>query len=398
MRPEKGSVKVGDQLTVDISKIVPRGLGLGFANGSTVFVALAAPGDRVAVRVTEVKGNAAFAEIEEVITPSARRIKPPCPYFGTCGGCDFQQMDYAAQVEAKVGIIQDCLHRIGKIDYSGQFDIIHSPLEFGYRSRAQWHADINAHTIGYYRRSSHDVVDIEQCPIASPVLNETLKELRDTIEWGTIWGNRIAIEAAHGDDGGVSVYSSELTVPTQEITAATAGERFNYSAKSFFQGNRSIVEQLVNAAIDGASGATAIDLYSGVGLFTLPLARKFDKITAVEENSEAVDFAEKNAKRAELTNASFVRGKVDGFVREAASASADFILLDPPRAGGSKDTIRNIARVAATEISYVSCEPSILARDLRWLIDLGWNIERITAIDMFPQTHHVETVVRLKRQ
>src|SRR5215213_312671 len=120
MKPEKGSVKVGDQLTVDISKIVPRGLGLGFANGSTFFVALAAPGDRVAVRVTEVKGNAAFGEIEEVITPSARRIKPPCPYFGTCGGCDFQQMDYEAQVEAKVGIIQDCLHRIGKIDYEGE--------------------------------------------------------------------------------------------------------------------------------------------------------------------------------------------------------------------------------------------------------------------------------------
>jgi len=398
MKPEKGSVKVGDQLTVDISKIVPRGLGLGFASGSTFFVALAAPGDRVAVRVTEVKGNAAFGEIEEVITPSARRIKPPCPYFGTCGGCDFQQMDYEAQVEAKVGIIQDCLHRIGKIDYEGELDVIRSPLEFGYRTRAQWHADINEHTIGYYRRSSHDVVDIEQCPIASPVLNQTLKELRDTIEWGTIWGNRIAIEAANGDDGSVSIYSSELTIPTQEITVAAAGERFDYSAKSFFQGNRSIVEQLVNAAVEGASGETAIDLYSGVGLFTLPLARKFKKVDAIEENLEAVDFAERNAKRAELTNASFVRGKVDSFVREAASASADFILLDPPRAGGSKDTIRNIARVAATEISYVSCEPSILARDLRWLIDWGWSIERITAIDMFPQTHHVETVVRLKRQ
>ncbi|HMJ08048.1 MAG TPA: RsmD family RNA methyltransferase, partial [Pyrinomonadaceae bacterium] len=185
--------------------------------------------------------------------------------------------------------------------------------------------------------------------------------------------------------------------PTAEITAAAAGERFNYSAKSFFQGNKSIVERLVSSAIDGAAGKKALDLYSGVGLFTLPLGRKFEQVTAVEENAEAVDFAESNARSAGLTNVSFVRDKVDGFVREAASESVDFVLLDPPRAGGSKETIRNIARLGPAEISYVSCEPSILARDLRVLLDLGYLISRITAIDMFPQTHHVETVVRLTR-
>ena len=398
MRSEKSSVKVGDRLTVEITKIVPRGLGLGFTEGLTVFVPLAAAGDTVSVSVREVKGSTAFAELDAVIKPSEHRIEPPCQYFGRCGGCDFQQMNYAAQVDAKVGIIRDCLRRIGKIDYTGEFNVIVSPLEFGYRSRAQWHADVNEHTIGYYRRLSHDVIDVEQCPIASPELNRTLAELRENIEWQTIWGNRIAIEAANGDDGSVSIYSSELTLPTNAITATAAGEKFNYSARSFFQGNRSIVEQLISSAIDGASGEAAIDLYSGVGLFALPVARKFKKVTAVEENPEAVDFAEVNARRGEITNTTFIRDKVDRFVRDAAPESADFVLLDPPRAGGSKETVRHISRIAANEISYVSCEPSILARDLRWLIDWGFAVARITAIDMFPQTHHVETVVRLVRQ
>jgi 23S rRNA (uracil1939-C5)-methyltransferase len=329
-----------------------------------VFVPLAAAGDRLLVRVREMKGKAAFAEIEEVIAPSERRIEPPCPYFGTCGGCDFQQMDYAAQVDAKVGIIRDCLHRIGKIDYTGEFEVIASPLEFGYRTRAQWHADVNKQEIGYYRRLSHDVVDVDHCPIASPELNETLKELRGTIEWGTIWGNRIAIDVANGDEGDVSIYSSELTVPTSEITTSVAGERFNYTARNFFQGNRSVVEQLV---------------------------------AAVEENPAAVDFAERNARRAGLANISHVRGKVDRFVKEEPAGTTDFLLLDPPRAGGSKETVLNITRLAAPHISYVSCEPSTLARDLRWMLDAGYRIDRITAVDMFPQTHHVETVVRLTR-
>lgn len=397
MISEKGNLTIGEKLTVDITKIVPRGFGLGFAEGSTVFVPLAVAGDRLTVSVREIKGNAVFAEIDEVLTPSERRITPPCPYFGSCGGCNFQQMDYSAQVEAKVAIIQDCLRRIGKIDYSGEFAVVASPQEFGYRSRVQWHADTGHRTIGYFRRLSHDVIDIEHCPIASTELNDTLAEVRETIEWETIRGHRIAIEAANGDDGSVSIYSSELTVPTIDVTANAAGEKFDYSATSFFQGNRSVVEHLINAAIGGAAGEKAVDLYSGVGLFSLPLARKFKNVTAVEENSEAVDYAEKNARRAGLTNVSFIRGKVDGFVRDAVTGGADFVLLDPPRAGGSKDTIRQIGRLAGKEISYVSCEPSILARDLRVLLDSGYEIKRITAMDMFPQTHHVETIVRLER-
>ena len=397
MKHEKGSLNVGDSIEVEITKIVPRGLGLAFAQGCTIFVPLAAPGDRLTARVVETKANSVFAEIENIEIPSPVRIPPPCPYFGSCGGCDFQQMHYSAQLNAKVGIIRDCLDRIGKIENYGEIRVVPSPLEFGYRTRAQWHADIKQKTIGYFRRASHEVIDIEHCPILVPELDTKLQELRSNIEWDSISNNRIAVEAATGDDGSVSVYSAELIESTDQISAKIAGEKYEYSARSFFQGNRSIVESLVDCAIGGASGEKAVDLYSGVGLFTLPLARKFTRVTAVEDNFDAVDLAEINAEHGDLANISFVRDRVDRYVREARSDSADFVLLDPPRAGGSKDTIRNIARLGPSQISYVSCEPSILARDLRVLIDLGYTIESVTALDLFPQTHHVETVVRLSR-
>ena len=397
MKDMSAKLHPGDELTVDIARIVPRGFGIGFVEGHTVFVALAAPGDRLAVRISEVKGNSAFAEIEKILVPGPDRIEPPCPYFGTCGGCDFQQLDYGSQLASKVAIVRDCLHRIGKIEFEN-IETIASPLEFKYRTRAQWHANTRDRTIGYYRRSSHQVIDIEHCPILAPELDQKLRELRSTFDWDSIWSEKIAIEAARGDDGTISVYSSEFGEGAGDVFADAAGERFQYSARSFFQGNRSIVDDLVRIAIDGAAGEKALDLYSGVGLFTIPLARRFSNVESVEENGEAVDYAEKNIRAGGIQNVAAHRGRVDAYVREAGSDSADFVLLDPPRAGGSKDTIRHIARVARHGISYVSCEPSILARDLRVLLDCGYSIERITAIDMFPQTHHVETVVRLSRQ
>lgn len=397
MKREKGSLTVGERVEVEITKIVPRGLGLAYAEGCTVFVPLSAPGDKLTAIVRETKGGSAFAEIESIGTPSERRIVPPCPYFGECGGCDLQQMDYEAQLAAKAGIVRDCLDRIGKLENYGEVKMIPSPREFQYRTRAQWHADINARTIGYFRRASHEVIDIKHCPILAPELDAKLQELRASIDWGHVSNNRIAVEAAVGDDGKVSLYSSELIERTDEISATISGERYDYSARSFFQGNRSIVEALVAAATEGASGDKAVDLYSGVGLFTLPLARKFGKVTAVEDNFDAVDLAEINAEHASLANISFVRERVDRYVREARTDSADFVLLDPPRAGGSKDTIRNISRLGPSQISYVSCEPSMLARDVRVLVDLGYAIDTVTALDLFPQTHHVETVVRMSK-
>ena len=389
------SYKTGDELEIIVKKIVPRGLGLGFAEKLTVFVPLTAAGDNVRVRLNEVKGKIAFAEAVNVIEPSPDRVKPPCPYFGVCGGCDFQQMTYAAQLEAKLGIIRDCLHRIGKIEYEGEIKMIGSPREFAYRSRAQWHIDTRAKKIGYFKRASHEVIDIAQCPILVPELEQTLVELRETVEWESFWAERLEIEAASSGSDQVSIYGEELIEPTDEIFFTAAGERYYYSARSFFQGNQFLVESLIETAIGDARGIRALDLYCGVGLFSLPLAKRFDQVMGVEGNETAIEFAEKNAGNARLHNIKFAVGAVGEFLKETNLEGTDLVLLDPPRAGTEKGVIETLVKMKPKQISYVSCEPSILARDLRVFLDNGYRIDSITALDLFPQTHHIETIVRM---
>ncbi|MGH9946109.1 MAG: class I SAM-dependent RNA methyltransferase [Pyrinomonadaceae bacterium] len=388
---------INDLIEVKIEKIVPRGFGLAFAENLTIFVALAAVGDRLRVRLSEIKGKLAYAEIESVIEPSANRVEPPCEYFGTCGGCDFQQMNYAAQLVAKVGIIRDCLHRIAKIEYEKEIPIIPSPSEFGYRMRAQWHAETASKKIGYYQRNSRDLVDIEKCIVLAPELNAELSAMRNEIPWGTIAGGRFQIDAAVGSDGGVSLNSDEFVEPAGEIDFSVCGETFRFSARSFFQGNPYLIDKLIETAIGDASGTNALDLYCGVGLFTVPLARKFKHVIGVEDNQNAVEFAMTNALLAELANVEFRAENVRQYLANVVESDLDFVLLDPPRAGTEKDTIRNLIRLAPKQISYAACEPSVLARDLRRFVDSGYKIDSITALDMFPQTHHVETVVRMHK-
>lgn len=389
------SYKKGDELDIDIARIVPRGLGIGFGKKLTVFVPLTAAGDKVRVRLNEVKGKIAFGEAVEILQPSPDRVNPSCPYFGSCGGCDFQQMSYKKQLEAKMGILVDALHRIGKIDVENAVGMIGSPEPLGYRTRAQWHIDTKKERIGYFKRGSHEVIDVERCPILVPELNETLAELRDTVEWDSFWDEKVEIEVAAGDGGQVSIYGEELIEPTDEISCTAVGEKYFYSARSFFQGNRFLVERLVETAMPITGGGKALDLYCGVGLFSLPLARGFGEVTGVEANESAVDLAEKNAGYAGLENISFVREGVDTFVAEGKAAGYDLILLDPPRSGADIETIRKLATTGTKHISYVSCDPSILARDLRIFVDSGYKIESLMALDLFPQTHHVETVVHL---
>lgn len=375
---------------------MPNGFGLGFAEGMTVFVALAAKGDRLRVKINQKKGKTAFAKIVEIIEPSIERTEPRCPYFGTCGGCNFQQLEYEAQLTAKVEIIKDCLSRIGRINYEREIEIIGSPKPYEYRARAQWHVDVRGKKIGYFHGGSHDVLDVEVCPILVPEMQSLLTELRETIEWETFAGRVVEIEAASsGED--VSIYSSEIIEPTDEISFEKLGNRYFYDADTFFQGNPFLIESLIETATNGASGETAIDLYCGVGLFTLPLARKFTKVLGVEGFEKAVEFAAKATENAQLENVGFFSEPVGEWLADNVGelGAVDFVLLDPPRSGTERETIENLLRLKPREISYVSCDPAILARDLQLLTSI-YQIESITAIDLFPQTHHVETIVRLK--
>lgn len=386
--------KPGDRIEVTIEKIVPRGFGLAFAEGLTVFVPLSARGDRLEVRLEQVKGRTAFAEIEKVIEPSTERGTPPCRYFGTCGGCDLQQLPYDGQLAAKVEIIKDSLHRIGKIEME-HIPIVPSPSPLRYRTRALWHVDTRAGKMGYYKRNSHDVVDIDHCPILDPVLDSTLQKYRFDLDASRFWEEKAKIEAAVGSDGRVSINAPDLPEAVEEIAVNAAGERYRFDARSFFQGNLSMVEDLIVAATGGASGSNALDLYCGVGLFSLPLARRFANVIGVEANDRAVTFAERNAADAGSSNLRFYSEGVSKFLFSRELGETDFVLLDPPRAGTEKNVIQRIIKLQPKSISYVSCDPSILARDMRRFVDGGYRIETLTALDLFPQTHHIETVARL---
>lgn len=392
---EKTTYAPGDLLDLKIEKIVPRGFGLAFAEGLTVFVPLAVAGDSVRVKIDQIKKRTAFADIVEVLEPSPNRIKAPCPHFGVCGGCDFQQMNYESQLQAKIDIIRDCLKRIGKIELAN-LGIEPSPQQFKYRSRARWHADRDEQAIGYFAADSHEIVNVATCPILVPKLEDTLLSLQKNTKWKDVMAGRTDIDAVVADGGAVSIYSPDLIEPTADLTYSHDGIEYAFSARSFFQGNQFLIKQLVETALKGASGETALDLYCGVGLFTLPMAKNFKHVIGVEENAEAIKFAKQNKARAGLANVDFKRIGVREFLAGHELKHTDLVLIDPPRAGADIGTIERIAKMRPKEISYVSCEPSILARDLRILLDSGYQLDAITALDLFPQTHHVETVARLR--
>ena len=389
-------LRAGAELDVTVERILPGGVGLAHAHGQTLFVALAAPGDRARVRVESVRARLAFASVKEILRPSPARVEPPCPYFGRCGGCDFQQLDYEAQLNAKVEIIRDCLRRVARVEPPPEIPITPSPEVWRYRSRARWQHDPVRNLLGYYERGSHRVVDVAECPVAAPAVEERLERLRALMREGRLPEDAQEFEAVAGDRG------VSLTPPVEpdddaEQARTIAGERYRFGAGCFFQINHALLAPLVGEGLRDAAGDTALDLYCGVGLFTLPLARRFARVVAVEGNGLAADYARRNLSDASLANARVETSPVGDWLKENAQpfGHADFILLDPPRAGADAETLRGILALRPRQISYVSCDPATLARDLRALTEAGYRLASVRAFDMFPQTHHVETVVHL---
>ena len=410
-------------MEVTIERILPGGFGLAHAEGRTIMVALAAPGDRLRIRIDRVKGNVSFASIEEIITPSPYRVEPPCPYFGGCGGCDFQQMTYQAQLDAKTEIIRDCLRRLGRLENIPDLQITPAPNPWHYRSRAQWQYDAIRQKLGYFESGSRNVCDVAECAVLAPQLQNTLESLRARMTSGSLPEAR-DFRALVGDEGVSISPPLQGGIPTvsegpafliesedvRDVTRTIHGESYRLNAESFFQANDALLPELIDAAIGDAKGGTALDLYSGVGLFTLPLARRFSHVIGVESDAEAAKFARDNLTGAGLTNSEVATRDVGVWLDDVkrhdlsrlskASAAAlqeqiDFILLDPPRAGAESRVIAGVLGLKPPRISYVSCDPATLARDLKKLIAGGYQLASIYGFDMFPQTHHVETVVHL---
>ena len=392
---------------VVVERVLPGGLGLAHFDGRTIFVSLSAPGDRLRVQIERVKGNVAFAAINEILEPSSVRIEPPCPYFGRCGGCDFQQMNYASQLDAKAEMIRDCLRRIGGIENVPEFSLTPAPNEWHYRSRAQWQYDAVQRRLGYFESGSRNVCDVAECAVLAPELQSTLTSLREQMEQGALPDDARDFRAVVGDTG-VSISNSVRNPTVREgasnqtpvdISRTIAGETYRLNAESFFQTNADLLPQLIEAALHDAQGERALELYCGVGLLTIPLARKFTSVVGVESDSAAVKFAQSSLGLAGLSNTKIAREDVGTWLasneQNLRSGAPDFLLLDPPRTGAESRVIAGILGFKPKRICYVSCDPATLARDLKKLIAGGYSLDSIVAFDMFPQTHHVETVVHL---
>jgi len=351
----------------------------------------------VRVCVDRVRGKVVFASVLEVITPSPVRVEPLCPYFGRCGGCDFQQLTYEAQLKAKVEIVRDCLRRIARIEPPATIQITPSPDIWHYRSRARWQHDPVRQFLGYYELASHRVCDVVECPVVLPEVQTKLSHLRATLGEGA-FDETEEFQAVAGDDG-VSLLPPLAAEDAREQIREIAGERYRFNAACFFQINHALLEPLLKETLKDATGARAVDLYCGVGLFTLPLARRFAHVTGIEGNAVATAFARLNLADAQLLNAAIEMARVGTWLARHAGSlpPVDFLLLDPPRAGADPEVIAGILCLRPGRIAYVSCDPATLARDLRALLDGGFVLDSLKAFDMFPQTHHVETVVHLTR-
>jgi 23S rRNA (uracil1939-C5)-methyltransferase len=381
---------------VRIEKWVYGGDGLARLDGRVVLAPFTLPGELARVDI----GDDVHARLIEVIEPSGERVAAPCPYFGRCGGCHYQHAPYEYQLARKVEILREQLRRVGKIDYQGEIEALSGP-PLGYRNRAQFH--IANGKIGYRAARSHELVAIDgECPIASPLVNRTLQMIR-----GRLTDPKFP-KFVHS----IEVFTNETEVQVNAIEAdrpvarsfydwmesvvaidyPTALGTFRVSPRSFFQVNRFLIEGLVEKALDGAGGDRALDLYAGVGLFALPLAQRFESVTAVESGSSAARDLEVNAERAGV-RVGVEMARVEDYLAKVEKAP-DFILADPPRAGLGKTVITHLNRIGAPGVTIVSCDPATLARDLA---GLNYRIAEMTLVDLFPQTFHLETIVRLEK-
>lgn len=402
------AAKGAREAEVTFEKLVYGGFGLARLDGRVVLTPFVLPGETARIAISSERSGVAEATVKEILTPSTERVDPACPYFYRCGGCHYQHAAYAAQVEQKRAVLAETLQRIGKISPPGDIGVV-SAEPWGYRNRTQFHIDRGR--IGYFGLGTHELVPVDRCPISSQKINETLLVVREMAR-DRRWPRFLRSLELFTDETAVQLVVRETEQPvarrffewcSEQIAGYAPGaieytagdERYRVSRGSFFQVNRYLVGRLVELATDGAEGETGLDLYAGVGLFTLPLARRFKRLNAVESGAGAVRDLEHNLHTAGL-DAGVHRAASEAYL-EALDDAPDFILADPPRAGLGKSAVRSLLRLKPRRVHIVSCDPATLARDLAALIAGGYNLQKLTLIDLFPQTYHIESVAVLTR-
>jgi 23S rRNA (uracil1939-C5)-methyltransferase len=413
--------------------------------GKAAFVPFVLPGETVEAQVTEQRPGFARAELVDVKSASAARVDPKCPYFYRCGGCHYQHADYARQLAWKRDILIETLQRTAKIKID---DVqVHSAEPYQYRNRTRLKArNEPGFAIGYHRLGTNDLLPVTECPISSPLIQSAIeatwkvgesrsaKGLREIQYFADHAGSKLLVELYTDRDlapqplqsfadglrteltaiVGVVVFASTALAEDEEraplalsklagseaafgdgsLQYVTAAGTFRVSAGSFFQTNRFLIDELVRVAIGDAHGATSLDLYAGTGLFSVPLAKKFDRVIAVE--ASPLSFADLRHNAPE--NVKVVQATTEKYLENIGRKSKlDLVLVDPPRSGMGEHTAQMLGQTGVPHITYVSCDPATLARDLRSLGAAGYHIQSAHLVDLFPQTFHMETVVQLTK-
>lgn len=377
------------------------------------FIKGALPGELVEVFVEEKKRDYSVGSVVEVVEPSPQRIEPPCQYFGVCGGCHLQFAAYPRQVEMKNNVVIDCLRRLGGIEAHLEPPLYAEP--FGYRKRAQFKVSRDG-AVGFYKENTHEVVSIDSCPLMSGSINtaleslsglnlEGVKEIHMTEGEGVMALIKgVSFDEPMADafmEAGFSGVAFEDGTYRGEgpgyVLLDLNGLKYSVSPWSFLQSNwdlnRKMVSQLVDE-IGEVSDHRILDLYAGAGNFSLPLAIEARETVAVEENESAIADGKRNAAANRITGFKYMSGTAE---TAKIKGGFDILILDPPRAGLSKEALMRVVELSAPRLAYVSCNPSTLARDLKTLTEI-YAIDSIRVADMFPQTYHVESMAIMTKK
>ncbi len=417
-----------------IESVAFKGYGVARVDGKVVFVPYTATGDKVWIEIVEEKKTYSTGRLDRVIDPSPQRVNAPCPYFGTCGGCQLQHIDYRFHGELKEAILTETTARIGRIRDLPPLEVILSPKPYDYRVRVQ--LKVRGRTLGYFRERSHEIVDIDRCPISDPLVNRVIRQLRsemvafsemEEIEVNVSPEEEKAVLILHpplwdrdSEDlvrkflqdhpllKGIAVAAKEglkrFGDPSLNFTVSLLQSEekrsfaFRASALSFFQVNPEQNRRLIETVLQFAEvrkNETLLDLYAGIGNFTLPLAAEASTVTGVEESRTAMEDARFNAEKNGIKNCDFVHGRVEEVLKNL-SEKPDHIVLDPPRTG-CKTILDRVVKLKPKRIVYVSCDPTTFARDIHLFAESGYSLKRLALIDMFPQTYHMEVIGLLKQ-
>jgi tRNA/tmRNA/rRNA uracil-C5-methylase (TrmA/RlmC/RlmD family) len=376
---QNGTPRAGQRLTLDITDLAFGGEGVGRVDDFVVFVPFTAPGDRVEAKLIEVKKSFGRAELVRVLQASSERTEPRCRYFGECGGCQYQHLQYDAQLRWKHHQIGELFRRIGGFDPSLVREVVPCPAPYGYRNRilvrSQWNKPAQRLNLGFVRADCGLVCDIESCAIAEPALNDGIRAWRRNPP----------------PKGGIKTV---LRIPP---------DGWEVPENSFFQNNFHLLPALVEGVrsrlVD--SGARhLVDAYCGVGFFSIELADAVDSFVGVELDAPAIRAARRNLETRGLKNGSYVAGDTDQLLPSLLAKmdpARTAVLLDPPRVGCRPPSLEVLRRTGPGQILYVSCHPATLARDLKILCaDERYRLVEVRPFDMFPQTQHVECVADLR--